>query len=84
MSVSPLREWPRQMPVEARLASRKAEADVLFDLIGCLDSAPAEWVIPWFKAIGRFLAQTGLSWRDIAFILREHSRKTLQSDPEIS
>jgi hypothetical protein len=67
------------MSVEARLATKQAAARVAFDLIGCLDGSPAEWVIPWFKAIGRQLAIADLSWRDVAGMLRESSRKNVQN-----
>lgn len=75
MSVSPLTERRLHRPLEGRLANQKTDMEVLFDLIGCLDGTPSEWAIPWFKAIGNFLARTGLSWRDIGLMLREASRQ---------
>lgn len=74
MSASPLKERHCHTYVKARLASRAVEAQVLFDLIGCLDSAPAERVAPWFKLIQQYLLMAGLNWRDIALMLREASR----------
>ncbi len=76
MSVSPLKARRCYTHVKARLASRTVEAELLFDLIGCLDSAPVERVAPWFKLIHNYLLKAGLSWRDIAHMLREASRRS--------
>ena len=78
MSASSLQERQKPATVEERLASRKREANILFDLIACLDTAPAGLVIPWFKLIGQRLSEVGLSWKDIAFILKD----SVQNHPE--
>lgn len=74
MSVASHKERRLHRRLEEKLANQKTDVEVLFDLIGCLDGTPSEWAIPWFKAIGNFLARTGLSWRDIGFMLREANR----------
>lgn len=81
MSASSLQERQKPASIDERLAYRQPEANIIFDLIACLDAAPADWVIPWLKLIRQRMSEVGLGWRDIAFILKESVRKSVQNHP---